>query len=381
MEINYALIYLLMQFFSILYLLLIGIYTFGWFRLKRYKTAGADPQVFISIIIAARNEEKNILPCLSSILKQHYPASLFEVIVVDDQSEDQTAKRVEQFIQEHKEYKIHLVGIRENERSGKKEAIARGVEKSKGHLLLTTDADCSMGPEWLKNMAGFYEKERPAMISGPVSYHGEKGFFQKIQSLEFLSLIASGAGAASVNAPIMCNAANLAFEKEAYLKVKEDTTDEKFMSGDDVFLMLKIRKYYGNNSVKFLKSHEAIVHTFAKKKFGSFLHQRLRWVSKSKGYTNLGIITASLIIYLFNYLVFAAFILSIWLPGLLVPSLLMLLVKSLIDLPILLGITSFTRKQDLMIWFPLLQILYIPYISVIGLAGNLVRYSWKGRNG
>ena len=74
------------------------------------------------------------------------------------------------------------------------------------------------------------------MIVGPVSFHQEKSFFQKIQSLEFLSLIAMTAGAIKTGHPIMCNGANLAYEKQAFFDVGGFGID-RFSSGDDVFLL------------------------------------------------------------------------------------------------------------------------------------------------
>ncbi|MDZ7742792.1 MAG: glycosyltransferase [Bacteroidota bacterium] len=375
------LIILLLQFFGIAYLVLIALYTLGWFRMKTFRTGEKDPAQFLSVLIAARNEEENISECLTSLLAQNYPAGLYEIIVVDDRSEDGTAALVEKIIREHPDHSLHLLRLRPGESAGKKAAIARAVEKSKGPLLISTDADCVMGPQWLRNIASCYEKHHPMMIPGPVAFHGEKSWFARLQSLEFLSLVASGAGSVGIHSPIMCNGANLAFEKQAYLKVKGLSHDEQFMSGDDVFLMLKIRKQFGKDAVQFLKSREALVYTTPSKSFAAFLRQRLRWVSKSKGYTNLGIITASLLIYLFNYMIFASFLLSIWIPGLILVSLLALVFKSLVDLPILLGITSFAKKQSLMWFFLPLQILYVPYIAIVGLLGNLVRVNWKGRYG
>ncbi len=375
------LIILLLQFFGIAYLVLIALYTWGWFRMKAFRPGDKDPAQFLSVLIAARNEEESIGDCLSSLLAQNYPAGMYEIIVADDRSEDGTAALVEKFIREHPDHFLHLLRPEPEDGSGKKAAIARAVKKCKGSLIVSTDADCVMGNRWLINIASYYEKHRPKMISGPVAFQREKNMFSKLQSLEFLSLIASGAGSVAIHSPIMCNGANLVFEKKAYLAVKEDNADENFMSGDDVFLMLKIRNRYGKHAVQFLKSREALVYTMASNSFGAFLKQRLRWVSKSKGYTNLGIITASLLIYLFNYMIFASFLLSFWIPGLIIPSFLALAFKSLVDLPILLGITAFAKKQSLMWLFLPLQILYVPYIAIVGLVGNLVRVNWKGRTG
>ena len=89
-------IFLLISLFLLLpYTALIIYYRQGWLQLKTYNIP--EPKItnnntFISVIIAARNEEENIGNCIASIIKQTYPAHLFEVIVVDDHSNDSTAR-------------------------------------------------------------------------------------------------------------------------------------------------------------------------------------------------------------------------------------------------------------------------------------------------
>ena len=218
------------------------------------------------------------------------------------------------------------------------------------------------------------------MIAGPVSFHQEKTWFDKMQSLEFLSLIASGAGSIAIQSPIMCNGANLVYEKEAYDTARASRKDEKILSGDDVFLMLTIKKIFGQNAVRFLKSEKAIVQTKAQKSFPDFFSQRIRWVSKAKAYTNLSIIFTSLSVYFFNYAIFAAFLLSIWFPGIFNSALIMLFIKIISDLPILLGISKFMKKTSYLWYYPMLEIVYVIYISLIGIIGNFAKFNWKGRS-
>ena len=229
--------------FGILYFTIIFSYTTGWFKIKNFTLTNDDIKTIISVIIPARNEENNILNLLSDLKKQNYPAGLYEVIIIDDHSTDKTYKRVLKFIKDNDNQVVKIIRLEAGQLTDtyKKNAITKGIEISKGDLIVTTDADCRFGPDWLKTIAGYYEAKRCKMIIGPVAYHNETTFFEKLQSLEFLSLVAVSAGASAIGKPIMSNGANLAYEKEAF-KIAGGFSKDRFSSGDDVFLMMKFRK-------------------------------------------------------------------------------------------------------------------------------------------
>jgi cellulose synthase/poly-beta-1,6-N-acetylglucosamine synthase-like glycosyltransferase len=381
MESAFLVILFLLNLLGGLYFILIAAYTFGWFRLKYFHANKQSLKTFVSVILPARNEAENIEQCLKDLLSQSADPQQYEIILVDDQSDDATFELAQQVKNKNKDRKINLLKLGPDEGAGKKNAIALGVKAASGDLIMTIDADCRLQKNWLLTLLKFYEEHKPKFISAPVVFYDEKTHFEKLQSLEFLSLIASGAGSVSINAPIMCNGANLAYEKKAFLAVDGYSSNSQIVSGDDVFLMLKIKKTFGENSVRFLKNRNAIVYTRAKPTLSEFLDQRIRWVSKSKAYTDLSIISASLLVYLFNYLILVALVTSIWIDGLFMVSLVFFLLKSLIDLPILIGISSFAQKKKLLIYFLPLQVIYIVYVSIIGMIGNFVKFSWKGRPG
>lgn len=365
---------------TLAYVGLILSYTYGWFSLKSNESTRAEKHEYISVIVPARNEADNISNCLDDLLKQSYPDQYYEIILVDDNSEDSTLQIAEKKLSQLNTNRLKIIKLNEFGVSGKKSAIREAVRLAGGKLIATTDADCRIGPDWLAVINAYYQKSKARMIAGPVSFHQEKTWFDKMQSLEFLSLIASGAGSIAIQSPIMCNSANLVYEKVAYDTARASRKDEKILSGDDVFLMLTIKKIFGQNAVHFLKSEKALVQTKAQKSFPDFFSQRIRWVSKSKAYTNLSIIFASLSVYFFNYAIFAAFLLSIWFPGIFNSALIMLFIKIISDLPILWGISRFMRKTAYLWHYPVLEIVYVIYISMIGIIGNFAKFNWKGRS-
>jgi len=218
----------------------------------------------VSVLIPARNEEKDIINLLSDIKKQSYPNNMFEVIVIDDSSTDSTYEIVRQSLQDSTLNNV-IVRLEKKQKnlSPKKRALEKGVSLAKGELIITTDADCRVKENWINSFVLEYKRKETAMISGPVTFYNNNTVFKKIQSLEFLSLIASGAGAIGNNTVLMCNGANMAYSKKAFEKVGGYSGDEDFASGDDVFLMMKMRKYLGNEKVSFLKKRDAIVSTKA----------------------------------------------------------------------------------------------------------------------
>ena len=243
-----------------------------------------------------------------------------------------------------------------------------------------------MNDKWLSTIVGYYNSQQSKMLLGPVCYYNDDNLFKKLQTLEFLSLIATSAGAAKLRMPVMCNAANMAFERNTFLEVNGYEINKSYTSGDDVFLMNSINKKYPG-SVQFMKDKDAIVYTEAKETINDFISQRKRWVSKTKGIRNTFIMYTALSVYLFNLSLLILIIFNLALLG--IPSLkgmesvyylsILYLAKCLIDYPILAGVTGFMNKKKLMKYFLALEIINIFYVSLIGIIGNVSKFKWKGR--
>jgi glycosyltransferase involved in cell wall biosynthesis len=328
----------------------------GLIKIRPYHPSGT-PGVFLSVIVACRNEEKNIAALLSDIVAQTYNNDLFELIIVDDNSSDRTSD----FLSEFREVKN--LRVLKNTGSGKKSAIKTGVEACRGTIIVTTDADCRIGKEWLITIASFFSDHNPEMIICPVKMEGGRGFFQRFQELEFLSLQGVTAGTAVAGKPVMCNGANLVFTKDSYLKNSGNLHFE-LASGDDVFLLHSIMK--GPGKILWLESENAVVTTRCSQVSGSFLNQRARWVSKSGAYNDrytqmLAIITFVTIL-LEWFLLIAGIFNSVFLLVLLA----VFLLKSLPDFLILRN-TAIRYKKKKLLWFFLPGQLIYPFyvISVL----------------
>lgn len=376
------------------YAVLILYYRQGWMNIPNHKpqTSNYNPQTRISVIIPARNEEECIAACLDSVLDQSYAKEYYEVIVVDDHSTDATARIIQRYTESKIRYidlSLHLDGTLN---SYKKKAIEVGIEAASGELIVTTDADCIAGPDWLLSYADFFHAHQPVFIAAPVSIDCNNRFIEIFQALDFMTL--QGITGASVhrNMHSMCNGANLAYTKEAFKKVDGFKGIDRLASGDDMLLMHKISRAFPGR-LKFMKSKEAIVQTASVEGIGGFFNQRIRWASKATGYDDKRILIVLAWVYLFNLLLLVLPVLSIidprsftirTYPFTLVISLaelwvILLIFKTLVELYFLFPVAKFFRKQNLLFLFPFMQPFHILYTVIAGFLGTFGTYRWKGR--
>ena len=362
---------------TVLYILLIAAFTLGLYNLReRFLNFDKKNSIKVSILIAAKNEGENIKKLLQSIYNQSFSKELFEVIIIDDHSEDSTKKIIENFSESHKDFNLKVFSA-DNE--GKKLAISQALHIAKNELILVTDADCVLKSTWVESIVSFYQQKKSKMILAPVLLSPAETLFEKIQVLEHLSLIGSTAGSATIGFPIMCNGANMAYEREAALEVEKKRKDFDISSGDDMFLLEQFVKNYGYKNVKFLLSKSSIVETKACKNISEFLRQRRRWVSKTKSYTNWKIISTALVVFFFNLSIVSLFVSAFFTPALWCVYFLLTLLKFFTDLPILKNITTFMNQEKLLLWSLPIEFIYPFYVVFTAISGMLSNASWKGK--
>jgi poly-beta-1,6-N-acetyl-D-glucosamine synthase len=328
--------------------------------------ASTSPVTFVSVVVACRNEQKNLPALLNCIHRQNYPRDLFEVIIVDDNSTDNTPEIASE------SSPIRNLVIMKNTGKGKKQAIRSGIKASRGTLIITTDADCIMGSNWIRTVASFYEMKKPEMIICPVRIESTNGFFGIFQEMEFISLQGITAGSALIKRATMCNGANLAFTKEAYLEHSQNLHDE-INSGDDIFLLHSLKEE-NSSGITWMESPEAIVTTKSSPSISSFINQRCRWISKSRAYRDsdsiiLGFATFVAVMTQLLFLI-ASFISS----DLIVVFILIMILKSIPDFLIMLNTSIRYGKGKLMWWILPAQFIYPVYVL------SVVLYSFTSWN-
>ena len=335
------------------------------------------PREFISVIIPFRNEAENILDNLKAIESQLYPSEKFEIIYVNDFSEDDSLEILTNNI---KNDNIRVMSVPEDYslNAHKKRAIRYGIENAKGEIIVTTDADCEYDDNWLQVMMSNFDS-LTGFVSGPVEFISDKSFFSQFQKLEFAGLVLSGAGLIGSGQPTICNAANIAYRKKVFDEVSGFTDNMNLSSGDDELLMQKIAKDT-DFTVKFCFDRRAIVKTKANKSIGDFFQQRKRWASKGLFYRDKNLVLKLIFIYSFYISLIAQLLLAVAISQIFFISLLIsIILKFIFEFRILLqGKRKLFVNLKLRYLIPA-EFLQIPYILYAGVAGIFGNYLWKSR--
>lgn len=381
-------------FMSILLLLLFLLYvsltlwlSYHWQRMPFFlPSAGFTTGAKVSLIIPVRNEAGNILSLLQDLDAQEWEIGrlctpdVFEVIVVNDHSEDDTEALVNSFRPKH--FALHLLKLYTPSGfsgSHKKLAISQAVAHASGEIIMTTDGDCRVGPRWIISMRQALLGKKAVMLSGPVTFYQEASPFEKLQTIEFASLVGTGAACMAAGKPNMCNGANLVFLKSAFVEVNGYEGSMHIPSGDDEFLLQKLKARYPGR-IFFLKCAEAVVRTKPQPDLRSFYHQRKRWAGKWKLHKNP--LTALLALFIFTFHLMLLLGAGMALAGRLDFRLMaaLLLAKAVAELLLIFPVLRLMHKKLSMLNFLLLQLIYSAYAVFFGIVANFGGYRWKSRS-
>jgi cellulose synthase/poly-beta-1,6-N-acetylglucosamine synthase-like glycosyltransferase len=357
------------------------IYKYWFIKLNQYEPLNlVPPSTSFSIIIPARNEAKNIGILLDSIIAQDYPKSLWEVIVIDDFSTDDTASIIQKYAQEYSNIQLVELAVLLNGQqlnSYKKKAIETGVALAKNEWILTTDADCIAGKDWLNMFNQYIQEKQPVLVGAPVAFTNDGSWLQTFQCLDFMALQGITAAAVSAGVHAMANGANLAYKKSVFLAVDGFKNIDNIASGDDMLLMNKIKNAYPSQ-MGYLYHPKAIIRTAPMDTLNGFIQQRIRWASKTNKYKDVSVIVVLWIVLLFNfYLVLMPFL------GLLFGKifywwLVIIVLKTWIEASFAIHIAAFfsikLSWKNLLLQFP--HILYTAFAGTFGMFG---KYQWKDR--
>jgi len=354
----------------LIYILFIGQLIYGFNRMKRFSKTEFTPKTSFSIVVPFRNEKDNLPNLLHSISLLNYPKELVEVILVDDDSDDE-------FRIQNLEFRIQMIKNIRKSNSPKKDAIETAIEIAKNNWIITTDADCLVQKNWLTIYDQYIQENEVEMVASGVCYVPKKGFLSAFQNLDFLSLQGATIGSFGIGRPFMCNGANFAYCKHFFKELNGFQGNETIASGDDVFLLQKAVSI-DPKKVGFLMAKESIVATKSVTTWSELFQQRVRWASKSTGYTSVYGKLLALVVFWGNLAWIVSFLL--WLIGLLDQNIFMSFVtlKFLIDFILLFKTANFFESK---LQYVLASSLLYPFFSVLVAVYLLFgKYNWKGRN-
>lgn len=330
----------------------------------------------VTVIIVARNEAGSIEQSLRSVLIQNYPPHLMEIILVDDASTDATVSMARNIAQNDSRLKIIQMAPHDSETGGRKPAaIAEAIKIADGEIIMTTDADCTAGVNWIRSMVAHFDPAT-VFVAGPVLEQGSSGFVSELSRIEFLGLITTAAGLISAGTPIICNGANIAYLKSSFLQADGYGNSSHF--SDDEVLMQRIKKR-GLGKILFSAAQESIVQTKSPETLSHFWNQRIRWASKKGHYEDKTVLLKLVALYVFFFVSFLSVIAALFTAWLVPIVATVLILKVFFDAWILFKGAFLFRTTVSITRFLIAEFLHVPYIVFAAATGNFVPLHWKGK--
>lgn len=363
---------------TIIYLLLIGSFIIGFDKVKPFISHNTEAKTTFSIIIPFKNEAENLSDLLESISNLNYPKNLFEVILVNDESDDEFETIISNFLSKTQN-DIRVINNERKTNSPKKDAINKAILKAKFDWIVTTDADCIIPKYWLNTFNDYILNNKTSFIVAPVAYHKIDSFLKRFQTLDFLSLIGATIGGFGIKKPFLCNGANLAYKKTIFNKLNGFDGNSNIASGDDIFLLEKAIKLQPEH-VHYLKSEYAILETKPQPDFRSLLSQRIRWAAKTSSYNNWYGKIAGIIVLLMNASIICSLLFAII--GIISFKFLgcIFIIKLGIDFFLIFKTSRFFKQEKYLRSYLLSGLLY-PFFSVyVALTSVFKGYKWKGNH-
>ena len=355
--------------FLVAYSLQMIIYGIAAFRARYPVDLSFRPSV--AIIIAARNEEKNIRQCLDSIARLSYPARLLEVVIVDDRSTDNTAQIVREYTARHAHIKLVTAVAGTGNLRGKTNAVAQGIRESKGDIIMFTDADCSVPARWVEETIKYYTNDSIGIVAGFTALRVRR-WFDALQTLDWFLLFSVAAATIRLRYPVTAVGNNLSVRRAAYDLVG-GYENIPFSVTEDYALFHAVT-HSTTYQARFPIDAAALVESDPCAGVGELYQQKMRWFTGGKG-MNVG----SLLLLLVPYGANVALVISLlWNPSLAV--LWAFLAKASVDLFLVLPSVIAFRQLPLLRYFLFFEAYYIAYVlvfPVLVLAG--AETVWKER--
>lgn len=350
---------------------------YGFKKVKYFPAELVISETCFSVIIPFRNEAENLPNLLKTIAKLKYPSELFEIIFVNDASEDSSEAIILSAI-ETSEFSIKLLQNKRVTNSPKKDAISEAIKNSNFEWIVTTDADCELPKNWLNVYDSFIQQNDSVMVCGPVIYKSKGNSLENFQQLDGFSLQSITIGSFGLKIPLLNNGANLAYKKVSYFIVNGFSGNDHIASGDDIFLLEKMKKHFPN-MVHFLKTPDAIVSTKPQTTWENVINQRIRWASKTSKQKNTISILLGMLVFLVNVSILVLPFLMVFDSENLLFYISILFFKIITDYNVIRQAALFFGKQIRLGKFLGQPFVYAVIVLLVVFGSFRGNYSWKGR--
>lgn len=228
----------------------------------------------VSVLVPARNEARTIRQTLESLANLDYPIDQLEILIGNDDSEDETAQIVADFIQSHAHFQLITIPKSKKKVAGKAGVLAILAQKAQGEFLFMTDADTALPSTWIKTILPYFEQNM-GIITG-FTIARPTNFFAKMQSLDWLIGLGLIQVASDLGLPMTSVGNNVAVRTEAYHQTGGYEKIPFSVTEDYALFQAIIKLNYG---FKNLKNREVFAFTKPEKNLSDLLKQRIRWAS------------------------------------------------------------------------------------------------------
>ncbi|MDT0558963.1 glycosyltransferase [Ichthyenterobacterium sp. W332] len=364
---------------TLVYVILIACFAVRFDKVTYFTNEHYDETIQFTIVIPFRNEAESLPLLLKSLVALDYSHHLFEIILVNDHSQDNSENIVSEFLSTiPSSLKIRLLQNTTISKSPKKDAISLAISKANFDWIITTDADCIVPKNWLHKFNTFIPKQETKMIVAPVMLNTSQNFLSSFQQLDMLSLQGVTIGAFGMQKPFLSNGANLCYSKELFNTLNGYEGNNHLASGDDIFLLEKAIAF-DHTKVHYLKHKDSIVLTSPEDNWNALIAQRVRWASKAKAYKNNFSKLTSFIVLLMNATLVIATALAI--SGVInhKPMLYLWFIKLNIDLWLIYKSAEFFSKKNVLRFYWISVFIYPFFTTYIALKSQIGTYSWKNR--
>lgn len=254
-----------------------------YYGFKNYKQVYNYKKKTVSVLVASRNEAENLKKLLLCLVNQTYPKSLYEIILADDDSDDDTQEVVNLYANMGISLKYLKISGRDKVISPKKNALEQAIAIAQGEIILTTDADCTVPNTWIESMIMAF-RDDVVMVAGYsrtfLADWDKAPILHKYEHFDFAATYVVLAGGYTLGKSWACIGQNLAYTKAAFHEVGGFKNISHLISGDDVNLMQLMRR----RKMKIIFNFDPKSFTYTKpvKSWNHLLNQRTRWASNMK---------------------------------------------------------------------------------------------------
>ncbi len=332
-------------------------------------------QPFVSVVICAHNEERNLPDCLKRLEAQQYPHESVEFIIVNDRSRDRTQEIIQKYTDKDKRFKSITIEDRIPDFAPKKRAIDMAIRQARGEIILLSDADGRPGPEWVKSMAAYFSADTDMVLGyAPYTVKPAGHFAKKILALEYLSHATVAAASTGLGYPATCVGTNMAYRRELYFEIGGFGKFKAHISGDDDLFLTRVREAV-RYKIKYATEKETHVYNNPPQLWRKFVHQRTRYASKGLDYP-LKMKAGLFMLFIFNLLLFSGLVAVFFNLKLFTATLPAFLLKGIFEFVLIRKAGKTLRDSRNLHLFPVAFLMHIPYLLFFSVLGQFKQFRW-----